>query len=425
MALSRFIAIFSPKPEQLFEVAHMLSPRVEVCPPDGVVLEVPVRCEQDTLDRLPYLIAEKNFRVGGAATRTAAIFVAKVSPGTILPYGKETEFLEQLPIQHLSIHADVDAHTLSTLSHWGVKTFGEFASLPEKELVARLGQRGVFLQKIARGEDAKCLQAYQPEVEFKEVQDLEWTLNTLEPLFFIAGGMLENLCSQLKGCGLAMGALQIKLNLSDGSCDERNINLALPMQDAKAILSLLRIELQTCVPRAGVVGVLIQAKPARPRIFQHSLLQPTAPHPEKLSQTLTRLKAIVGNDNVGCPELLDTYRPDAFQMRELELERKVKRKGKSGRQGAGKGSSESSAAITASVRLSLRRMRPPQPIQIDTERITSCAGPWKSSGDWWMEQGRTDGWSREEWDVELTDGGLYRIYWDHGKKQWFVEGVYD
>lgn len=425
MALSRFIAIFSPKPEQLFEAAHMLSPRVEVCPPDGVVLEVPVRCEQETLDRLPYLITERNFRVGGAATRTAAIFAARVSPGTLLPYGKETEFLAQLPIQHLSLHADVDEHTLSTLSHWGVKTFGQFADLPEKELVARLGQRGLFLQKIARGEDAKCLQVSQPEEEFKEILDLEWTLNTLEPLFFIAGGMLENLCSQLRGRGLAMGKLHIELKLSDGSCDERSISLALPMQDAKAILSLLRIELQACVPRAGVIGVLIQAKPTRPRIFQHSLLQPTAPHPEKLSQTLTRLKAIVGSDNVGCPELLDTYRPDAFQMRELELERRDKGKVELGRPRAGEGRDESSSAITASVRLSLRRMRPPQPIQIDIGRITSCAGPWRSSGDWWMEQGRTDGWSREEWDVELTDGGLYRIYWDHGEKQWFVEGVYD
>lgn len=425
MALSRFIAIFSPTPEQFFEVAHMLSPRVEICPPDGIVLEVPVRYEQDTLDRLPYLITERNFRVGGAATRTAAIFVARVSPGTILPYGKETEFLAQLPIRHLSSHTDVDGPIMNALFQWGVKTFGEFASLPERELVARLGQQGVLLQKIARGEDVRCLQTHQPETEFEESKDLEWTLNTLEPLFFMAGSMLENLCSQLKGSGLAMGELQIKLKLSDGSCDERSIRLALPMQDAKAILSLLRIELQTCVPRTGVTGVLIQAKPTRPRIFQHSFLQPTAPHPEKLSRTLTRLKALVGNDNVGCPEILDTYRPDAFQMRELGLERKVKGKGKSGRQRAGEGSEDSNAAITASIRLSLRRMRPPEPIHVDTEQIVSCAGPWKSSGDWWMERGRTDGWSREEWDVELTDGGLYRIYWDHEEKHWFVEGVYD
>ncbi len=88
-----------------------------------------------------------------------------------------------------------------------------------------------------------------------------------------------------------------------------------------------------------------------------------------------------------------------------------------------------------SVVTALRVFRPPLPVSVVLhdgrpvrlacpERpalagdVTWCAGPWRSSGEWWDEQA----WSREEWDVALSDA-LYRIYRD--TTGWFVEGSYD
>jgi len=52
--------------------------------------------------------------------------------------------------------------------------------------------------------------------------------------------------------------------------------------------------------------------------------------------------------------------------------------------------------------------------------IVAYAGPWRSSGDWW----KADPWSRDEWDIAVDSGGLYRIYREpHGG--WYVEGNYD
>jgi protein ImuB len=57
-------------------------------------------------------------------------------------------------------------------------------------------------------------------------------------------------------------------------------------------------------------------------------------------------------------------------------------------------------------------------------KVLELAGPWRSSGDWWT----SDPWSRDEWDIALSDGALYRIFCDRlhcERGAWFVEGSYD
>lgn len=423
MAPSRFIAVFSLHSKRLLEVAEMLTPRVEICPPDGVLLEVAARNEQETLHRLTHLM-DRDARIGGASTRTAAILAARLAPGTLVPYNREVRFLAALPVTALKFCMDVEETLFETFAGWGIRTLGEVAALPRASLVARFGEKGALLQRLAAGEDVGILPAYQPEPEFKEEQDLDWTLKVLEPLIFLLGGMLTRLCGRLKERGLAAESLCLEFRLDDGSVFRREIRPALPIQDAKVLLSLLRLDLQTDAPRSGVTGISIQARSARPRIVQHSLLQPAAPHPEKLAQTLTRLKALVGGENVGSPRLLDTHRPDALRMEDLELSPPDGRSRIRGRE-SGRREPDHCSHSQGGSRLALRRIRPPRPTRLCNEKIVSCAGPWRTSGDWWSESQETVPWSRDEWDVELTDGVIYRVYWDYRERRWYVEGTYD
>ena len=51
--------------------------------------------------------------------------------------------------------------------------------------------------------------------------------------------------------------------------------------------------------------------------------------------------------------------------------------------------------------------------------VIGAEGPFYSSGDWWTGEG----WDRSEWDVQLAEGALCRIYQE--TEAWFLEGIYD
>ncbi|MGH9339198.1 MAG: hypothetical protein ACRD1R_06335 [Acidobacteriota bacterium] len=442
MAGLRYIAIFKNSlecPVDLLSLARVLSPRFEVIGdqenPDGILLESSSRQEKELVEGLSQYAGKLN--LAAASTCTAALLAARARPGTAVPPAKEGEFLAPLPVRLLLDLAGILSLTdgkgqppavkelIITLKRWGIRTLGELAALPREELITRFGLQGAYLQKIAQGQDLRPFQAWLEEPVFEELQDLDWTLGSLEPLSFILDKFIKRLCGRVQGRGLAVHALRIVLGLEDGSAYERSLRLAIPLNDPTVLLSLLRLDLQANPPQSGIQRVLLQAEPARPRRFQHSLFRPIAPSPEKLSRTLALLENLVGKNEVGSPALLDTHRPDAFELRPFQGLRPEARGPRLEALGLKKTRGEQQTA-----QLSLKRVRPPRPIDIRSEvpgdpgpsrQIVSCAGPWRSSGDWWSGEP----WSRDEWDVELADGSIYRIYWDRKLEGWFLEGIYD
>lgn len=435
--MSRYIAIFSSHPKRLLALAPHLSPKVEFRPPHGLIVEVPARYEGETLHRLTQLSrGNEELRVGVASTRATAVLAAVAKPGVSVPPGKEREFLEVLPLDLFSVLVPLTPEVRETLVRWGIRTLGELASLPGVELSARLGQEGLRLQQLARGEEILLPQPYTPPLILQESRDLDWALDSLESLSFILTDLLETLGSQLRSRGLAAESVELRLQLANGRCHRRLLRLSFPTGNARTLLSLLRLDLQSQPPQGEICSVSLQIQPVSPRLVQYSLLDPGGvADPEELSRTLSRLKALVGNDAVGCPRLLDTHRPDAFAMSlPSMLESPAQGAGRRGGPRGGNsvpcrsGSLEVDRPPQAPVKtlqLSLRRMRPPLPLLLRGDQILCCAGPWRSSGDWWKGETEEEGWSRDEWDIEMTDGSLYRIYWDQFRRRWFLEGIYD
>jgi len=401
-----------------------------------------------------------------AANPDAALLAAHGFPGvTLIPEAEEAKRLGELAVDVLleSFSSDIAEATRwsETFDRWGIRKLRALAALPEVPLSERLGQQGLYLQKLARGAALRNLRVLEPRQIFAESVELESPIVLLEPLAFLLNRMLEQVCAQLRLRALAVQELRLNLDLAttqSNGCSRftRTLRLPTPMLDAKVFLKLFQLDLQAHPPGAPVVKMHLSAEPARPRVLQSGLFQPVFPEPEKLELTLARIAGIVGEGRAGSVELLDTHREGAFAVQHFApLEAaSVEAKGKQSVNPKQKDRSlpeddgactleeklEENAKEKMSAVIALRIFRPPpgasvalreaKPVHLRCLQpdiagdIVWTAGPWRSSGDW-SEQ---EGWSREEWDIAIAAGdslALYRLVQDKQGGNWFVEGMYD
>ena len=130
---------------------------------------------------------------------------------------------------------------------------------------------------------------------------------------------------------------------------------------------------------------------------------------------------------------------------------------------------------TLNIVSALRRCRHPvparvavadgRPVRVTTDRrgftggsVVRASGPWRTSGEWWAAASRESGglghaggacgetavsvssassvpvphsshqaarWNRDEWDVSLSDGAMYRIFQDRETEGWFIDAIVD
>jgi protein ImuB len=381
---------------------------------------------------------ETAVNVAIAGNPDAAIHAATRLQGvTFVSPGDEQTCLSEFPIAQLEyslvgIEQKVAEEIFETLRLWGVRTFGDFASLPVAGVSERLGQEGLRLQQLAAGKTERHLKIKQPAPVFANSLELEHPLAEIEPLSFIFARLLHQLCAALNAYALATNELKVQLQLEDQTLHERRLSLPYPMRDHKVFLKLLLLDAEMHPPVAAVRVVSIACEPVKPRVLQNGLFMPLAPAPDKLELTLARLAKLVGEQNIGSPALLDTHRPDAFTMNRFVLPAK-----KTNRQ----------STIGNQQYLGLRMFRPALRAVVETNqgwprqisawgkqrsvygKIVQVAGPWRTTGNWWGE----DRWARDEWDVAVTPSSktssappaLYRIYRKLNSEMWFVEGNYD
>ena len=400
----------------LLACAEHFSPLIEELPPDTVVFDI--RGLRLIFGNPREIAAEIHRRVGIpanvaiASNPDAAVHAARGIAGvTVIAPRQEAATLAPLPLYLLGGSPEF-AHTMEA---WGLRTFGELAALPPRGVAARLGEEGVLFQRLARGEQNRLLRVRGEELQFQEELELESPVDLLEPLLFLLSGMLQELCARLQSHSLATNEVRVWLTLERAPEHSTVLSLPVPMLDPKVLLKLLHLEWSSRPPQAAVEKIRMELVPVETRALQHGLYVPSSPEPEKLEVTLARIRNLVGAKNVGSPALLDTHRPDSFRMTPL------------------RGSSELALVVP---RMVLRRFRPPysaqvwctgigQPVRIVSSqgewRVTACAGPWFTSGDWWMG----DSWDREEWDVEISERGIFRLHQHRDSKRWFVEGSYD
>jgi protein ImuB len=448
--------------------------------------------------------------VAVAPTRMAALVLALARPGlTIVGTTDMADALSRVPLAVLEqlpddpvpaggsaaqarLRADDARLAMAALKRWGVRTLGDLAALPPADLAARLGRGGRMWQAVARGEDIRPLVPMQPDERFDGTMALEWPIEGLEPLSFVLTRLLEPLSTRLERRDRGAAVLYVQLGLVTRDVHVCRLELPSPLREVRALRTLALLQLESHPPPAAIDAVTIVIEPTPGRILQHTLFTRPHPTPERLSTLLARLGALMGQDRIGAPRVVDTHRPGAFAMVPFAIEHRT-----SGPAASPQAATSDLRSPTSDLRpptsdlrplpSALRRCRQPVPARVSLDpssrplRVTAdrrgfaggavmaCAGPWRTSGAWWeheeevrsgnvevrsgnvevrsgnvevrsdpedigrqkaeMNTGSTNpgtrSWNRDEWDVALADGAVYRIFRNCVTGGWFIDAILD
>lgn len=463
----------------LLDVGWSVSPRIEDTAPDTILLDIAglgslFGTEENIASELVQRAAALGLsaHVAVSANLETALHAARGFSGiTLIPAGEEAACLGILSARALNPSIEIQ----ETLARWGIRSCAELAALPVLQLSERLGQEGVLLHELARGARVRSLVLAESEISFVEEMELEDAVEDLEPLSFLLGRLLDQLCARLHARSLAAAAIHLRFDLGDffgkevqvqgdksaeeapSKIYEKVLNLPVAMRDSKTLLKLMRLQLQANPPHASILKITLAAEPALVRAAQGGLFRPSIPDPEKLELTVARLASLVGDANIGSPELVDSHRPGNFRMgrfvpagEETQVRRK-KRGGTAMNPNAANNFEENAEPQFSQTTIGFRIFRPEWPAKVELREscptyiifrgmrgnITTASGPWRTSGDWWRE----DAWQQDEWDVNVrldfldvrnkrnlyasARDGLYRIYYDALRQGWFVRGRYD
>lgn len=358
-----------------------------------------------------------------APTRMAALVLALARPGlTVVPPEGCAEALASVPLSVLEqlhedplpagsatqarLRADEARVAMAALKRWGLRTMGELAALPASDLSARLGRGGRLWQSIARGEDTRPLVPMQAEERFTGRLELEWPIEGAEPLSFVLTRLLEPLSTRLERRDRGAAVLHVELGLVTREVHVCRLDLPSPLREVRTLRTLALLDLEAHPPCAAIDSVTITIEPTPGRILQHALFVRPHPTPEQLSTLLARLGAVMGQDRIGAPVVVDSFRPGAFAMLPFPIEHKATRElqiadcrvqiGEAPTSNCQPPTSDRARPVSA-----LRRYRQPiparvamdaqlRPLRVTTDRrgfaggtVLSCAGPWRTSGAWW------------------------------------------
>jgi protein ImuB len=354
----------------------------------------------------------KNFYTALSYVRGSSSRIAFITPGN------ECDALAPLPLKVL----DVSSEHAETFALWGIRTLGALAALPEKELIARIGQEGRRLRRLARGELPHHFVPYEAAFELQERMELDTPVEQLDSLLFVLGVMLEQLTLRATIRVLALASVIITLSLEGGATHVRMVRPALPTNDRPLWLKLLQLELEAHPPQAAIIAVTLTAEPGSTSKVQLGLFSPQLPEPMRLDVTLARIRALVGDECVGSPVLRDTNQPDGFRVEPFKVS-----------------SVHSSSSATVSSSAAMRQLRPPERASVTLRdrqpasfafrdcryEVEHAYGPWLAEGDWWNRQT----WALEQWDLigRSRDGAMLCccLVRDPKEQSWQVVTLYD
>jgi protein ImuB len=449
--------------DALLDVAESISPVTEAGVPGCVWLDLTgverlfrhSIAGEDSAENAENLIAEELIRrarrigleaaAGIGSNKEIAHLAARCGGARVIATGMEREFLDWLPLDLLELDPNGHGDEVELmLKRLGIRRLGDIARLDSRALGSRFGHHGVQLARLARGEGSATVIARPRAETFAEAAEFEYGIENLEPLGFLLQAMLNQLTARLEIRGLAAGDMRLSLGLVDRRQDNRHVPVAAASNEARSLLTLLKLHLEKSPPPGPVEAIRLTVEARTRRTVQNDLFLPAAPAPDRLETAMARIAALCGPERVGTLLPADSYRPEAVRLTKFAppppkpAEQRLSQQARA-------------AEPTGSTLIVLRAIRPAEEVEVMCirnspefvrgknicARVVSSAGPWRRQGEWWattrseedsavlVPNNSPAAFQRDYYEVALAGGAVYRIYCDLSSGKWFADGMYD
>ncbi|HYJ89995.1 MAG TPA: hypothetical protein VEV84_01685 [Pyrinomonadaceae bacterium] len=356
----------------------------------------------DTVDTATLLARQNNEHTQSVFNKEQAKAYTLNTPDTF----------QKLPLKSLQIEPD----TLNVFNDLGITKIEELLQIPVDELIKRYGQEFMNVIDMIRQNGRRFLTPNVKQNNVSWTYELDFSVEDFEQLIFILNHGLDKLFGQVEHYGFSTEHLDISFKLRDKSQRNYEIKTSFPTLDKTFWLKLINLRISLNPPAAGIISVNVISHFTHPRPAQKGLYAVSRPTPESLLLTANKLKKLVGEENVGIPMLLNQRLREAFALDAEKLPT---------------GKEEIKLQIEEPV-IAFSYFNPPIPAKVSIRdqrlvylatqyvsgKVVKYSGVWRQNSRWWNRS-----WNTEEWDVEIENGGVYRLC--RVSNYWFLVGEYD
>jgi len=359
-------------------------------------------------------------RAAVGPNKFAARAATYVCDGCICTADEAAQLLAPLPLDVL----DVEPAIAERLHLLGIATLGELARLPHGPFVRRFGARAARWHECARGIDPAPFRPRPYALQIEAAAFGEGSAAQEEQVYFALRVLAERICSDLSRAGKAAALLRTTFECENGDLRELETGFAQPTADPRVVLDILRAKLEGLIFDAPVTGLRLQALRLEECGAFTPLFSGTQPDPQTLAIAFERLQAVgdirAQQAHVRPAHLLESrFTMSHPKIGHGESNNVILSSASSMRVSKGEASSTPTQLRMLPVREVAVRLRGNTPASVDARSVVNCAGPWRVD-DGWFESGHI---ARDEYDVLLDDGMLWRVY-KQGEK-WYLRGAYD
>ncbi len=317
----------------------------------------------------------------------------------------------KLPLKSLSIDKD----TLGVFNSLGINRIEELSQIPADQLIARYGQGFRAVIDAVHQLDKRSLIPNLKENKVEWGHDLDDPVTNFEQLIFLLNHGLDQLFQTTLSYGFSSEQIDIFLRLGNDSEKLYEIKTSFPTLEKTFWLKLINLRISFDSPEADINSIKVTCHFTVPRPAQGGLYAASRPRPESLLLTVNKIRKLIGPENVGVPELVNQRLAEPFKLADKLPEGK-----------------ESPGSETVPPIIVFSYFSPPHPAEVLVRknrlvylttrrfrgRVEQYSGVWKANSRWWEKIWRTN-----EWDVEMENGGVYRLC--KRNQEWFVVGEYD